>query len=400
VGLERLLQEDKSAIDGRRIALICNATSVDSSLRHAADLLKQRPDVRLVALWGPEHGVRGDAQDMVHVDGVPSDPLTQLPVYSLYGQTEASLQPTDEMLRGIDAVVFDVQDVGSRYYTFVWTLALAMRACAKRGVEMIVLDRPNPIGGEAGSIEGASIEPGYESFVGLYPVPNRHGMTAGELALYVNEVHGIGCRLKVVAMEGWCREQYYDDTGLPWVLPSPNMPTQDTALVYPGQCLFEGTALSEGRGATRPFEIFGAPYVDGTRLAEEVVGEPGALEGVRLRPLVFRPTFHKHAGLPCGGLQLHVTDRRRFRPYRTSVALLRAIHRLWPQQFQWRHQPYEFVTEIHAVDLLAGGPWLREGIERGASLHQLTAAWPEQERAFERARAPFLLYGSAAGGAG
>ncbi len=384
-GLERLLDDEARLVVGRRIGLICNPTSVDAELRHAADLLLARGDVKLDVLFGPEHGVRGEAQDMDAVEA-GRDPITGLRCHSLYGADVGSLEPTDAMLEGLDALVFDIQDIGTRYYTFVWTMALAMRACARRGIDMIVLDRPNPIGGT--QVEGGLVAPGFDSFVGLYPVAVRHGMTAGEIARFVNDACGIGCALTVVAMQGWRRDMYFRETRLPWVLPSPNMPTVETALVYPGMCLVEGTEISEGRGCTRPFEIFGAPYIDGVRLAEELSGLPG----VRLRPLVFRPTFHKHAGKGCGGLQIHVYARGEFLPFKTGVGVLRAIKKLWPEHFRWRDKPYEFVTTIPAIDLLCGSAEVRQGIESGAALDDIAATWRKPEAEFVEHRRPYLLY--------
>jgi uncharacterized protein YbbC (DUF1343 family) len=270
----------------------------------------------------------------------------------------------------------------------VWTLGLAMGAAARAGIEVVVCDRPNPLGGV--EVEGGRVHPGFESFVGWHPVSNRHGMTAGELAGLVNAERRLGCRLHVVRMEGWRREMLWADTGLPWVLPSPNMPAPDTALVYPGMCLLEGTEASEGRGTTRPFEICGAPWVDGRRLAEALEAE--ALPGLRVRPLAFRPTFHKVAGQVCGGIQLHVTDAARFRPYRTGVAVVRALARLGGAEFRWRARPYEFVADRPAIDLLAGSADLRRQIEAGVPLGEMIAAWQAGEDDFRAARRPYLLY--------
>jgi uncharacterized protein YbbC (DUF1343 family) len=387
-GLERLVAGDVPALHGRRLGLIANPTAVDAELRHAVDLLAATPGLTLTTLFGPEHGLRGDAQDMIGVAGDARDARTGLPVYSLYGHDAASLSPTPAMLEGLDVLVYDVQDVGSRYYTFVWTMVLAMRAAARAKIAFAVLDRPNPIGGDA--IEGGAIEPGYESFVGLVSCPNRHGMTAGEIARWRAEVEQLDVELHVVRVEGWRRAMYFEDTGLPWVMPSPNMPTRDTALVYPGMCLVEGTELSEGRGTTRPFEIAGAPFVDGYALAAAL--EADGLPGVRFRPLVVTPTFQKHAGTPCGGVQLHVTDRRAFRPYLTGVAFLRAVRRVHGDAMRWRTRAYEFVDQIPAIDLLAGTAKIREGIDAGAGLAELAATWRDAEAAFATERTPYLLY--------
>ena len=386
-GLARLATDGSSLLEGRRLGLIVNPTAVDTELRHAIDLLTARPDLKVTALFGPEHGVRGDAQDMIDVDDA-RDARTDLPVHSLYGATEASLTPTPAMLADIDVLVYDVQDIGSRYYTFVWTMVLAMRACAKAGKAFCVLDRPNPLGGL--HIEGGAIQSGFESFVGLVSCPNRHGLTAGEIARWRHDVEKLDVELFVISMRGWDREMRFEHTGLPWVLPSPNMPTLETALVYPGMCLVEGTELSEGRGTTRPFELAGAPYLDGHRLAADLVAME--LPGVKIRPAGFLPQFQKHAKQACNGIQLHVTNPETYRPYRTGVAFLKAAHDQDPARFKWRTKAYEFVDKIPAIDLLAGTAALREGIEAGASLDDLAARWPRDEGAFAEERAAYTLY--------
>lgn len=374
-------------MDGRRIGLICNPTAVDVTLRHAIELLGARKELKLAALFGPEHGVRGDAQDMISVEAA-SDPRSGLPVHSLYGATEATLTPTPEMLAGIDVLIYDVQDIGSRYYTFVWTMVLAMRACAKAGVAFCVLDRPNPIGGV--HIEGPSIAAGFESFVGLVAAPVRHGMTAGEIARWRHAVENLDLELAVISMASYQRDLHFEHTGLPWVMPSPNMPTLDTALVYPGMCLVEGTELSEGRGTTRPFELAGAPHLDGHALAATLAAME--LPGVAFRAAQFTPQFGKHQKQVCGGVQLHITHPEQFRPLRTGVAFLKAAHDQAPDKFVWRERAYEFVDTIPAIDLLAGGAWLREGIAAGASLDELTRRWPRDEGAFADEREQYLLY--------
>ena len=386
-GLARLAAEGSSLLAGRRVGLLCNPTAVDAELRHAVELLGARDDLQLTALFGPEHGVRGDAQDMISVD-TARDPRSGLPVHSLYGHTLASLTPTAAMLDEIDVMVYDVQDVGSRYYTFVWTMVLAMRACAAAGKAFVVLDRPNPIGGV--HIEGGAITPGFESFVGLVSCPNRHGMTAGEIARWRHATEKLDLDLAVIGMRGWARDMHYDHTGLPWVMPSPNMPTVETALVYPGMCLVEGTELSEGRGTTRPFELAGAPWIDGDRLAADMTAME--LPGCKLRPVVYTPMFHKGSGGPVGGVQIHVTNVDTYRPYRTGVAFVKACHDQDTAKFAWRHRAYEFVDTIPAIDLLAGSAALREGIAAGASLDDLARRWPRDEGAFAEERAEFLLY--------
>jgi len=383
-GLQRLLDGDGPDLRGLKLGLLANPTSVDTEMRHSIDLLRAR-GLELTALFGPEHGLRGDAQDMIAV-GTQRDRKTGLPVHSLYGSTEESLAPRPADLAGLDALVYDIQDVGSRYYTYVWTMVLAMRACARAGVKVIVLDRPNPIGGDL--VEGGDVHPGFTSFVGLMSVPNRHGMTAGEIAVMAREVEKLDVDLTVVEMDGWRRAMGYSDTGLPWVMPSPNMPTEDTALVYPGMCLVEGTQLSEARGTTRPFELSGAPFVDGDELAAALARDcPGAY----FRPVVFTPTFHKHGGQPCGGVQIHVHDRRAFRPYLTGVAFLRHVRAQRPDEFAWRTHAYEFVDTVPAIDLLCGSAAVREGIDAGASVADLAATWAAEEKDFALRRGAWLL---------
>lgn len=386
-GLARVVSDGSSLLEGKRLGLLVNATAVDAELHHAIDLLRARSDLKLTALFGPEHGVRGDAQDMISVD-TARDAHSDLPVHSLYGTTAASLTPTPEMLDGIDVMVYDVQDVGSRYYTFVWTMVLAMRACAAAGKAFCVLDRPNPIDGL--HLEGPLIEPGFESFVGLVSCPVRHGLTAGEIARWRHAVEKLDLELAVISMRGWQRDMRFEHTGLPWVMPSPNMPTPDTALVYPGMCLLEGTELSEGRGTTRPFELAGAPYLDGHRLAADLAAMQ--LPGAMFRPTVFTPMFQKHHPRACGGVQIHVTNPETFRPYRTGVAFLKACYDQSPASFKWRAKAYEFVEDIPAIDLLTGGDAIRKGIEAGASLDELTARWPRDEGDFAAERAEYLLY--------
>ena len=393
-GLDRLRDGDLKLEPNQRVGLLCHAASVDSGLRHAAGVVTRMCEgagARLVRLFGPEHGVRGDAQDMVGVSDEPRrDPLLGLIVVSLYGAELSSLRPQPEHLADLDLLLVDLQDVGSRYYTYVWTLVLCMEVCAemKSPPRVLVLDRPNPLGGAV--VEGPGIEAGYHSFVGLHDLPSRHGLTMGELALLCREERGLRVELEVLGMEGWQREHLFDATGLPWVLPSPNMPTLDSALVYPGGCLMEGTNLSEGRGTTRPFELTGAPYVDGQVLARALKAE--GLPGVRPRPVGFSPTFQKHSGSLCGGVQLHITDRDAFRPLRTGVALLRAARQAWPGAFAWREEAYEFVDDKPAIDLLAGGAWLREGVDGGADLEEICAGWNAQEQAFCERREQYLLY--------
>jgi uncharacterized protein YbbC (DUF1343 family) len=360
---------------------------VDGGLRHAADLLHRLPGVRLVALFGPEHGVRGDAQYMAAV-GEERDRRTGLPAHSLYGSTRDSLAPSPRQLAGLDALCVDLQDVGSRYYTYQATMQLCLEAAARAGVAVVVLDRPNPVGGLL--VEGPALRPGFESFCGLHDLAPRHGLTMGELARLLAAELRLDVALTVLPCRGWRRGMAWRETGLPWVLPSPNMPTPETALVYPGMCLLEGTNLSEGRGTTRPFELLGAPWLDGHRLAEDLARQ--RLPGVRFRPATFVPTWDKHAGVRCHGVELHVRDPVAFRPVRTGLACVLHARAQDPARFGWRTEPYEFVEGIPAFDLLCGSDRERRAIEAGATLLELTRPWVAEERAFARRRAPFLLY--------
>jgi uncharacterized protein YbbC (DUF1343 family) len=384
-GLDELAATRFAALQGLRVGAIVNPTSVDAGLRHAADLLHAAPGVTLAALFGPEHGIRGDVQYLEEVGGAV-DPRTGVPEHSLYGKDFASLTPRDEHLAGLDALLFDVQDVGSRYYTYLATMGLAMRAAAKRKLRFVVLDRPNPIGGAA--VEGGIVHSGYESFVGLWPIAARHGLTAGELARFVNEE--IRCDLHVVELRGWKREMLFEETRLPWVLPSPNMPTVDTALLYPGMCLLEGTNLSEGRGTTRPFELFGTPWLDAQHLADALATEN--IPGVRFRPCSFTPTWDKHKGARCHGVQIHLADRRAVEAVRLGVACIVHARAQDPARFRWRTEKYEFVEHLPAIDLLAGSNAFRTGVEAGKGVAELCAPWDGECDAFARRRAAFLLY--------
>ena len=382
-GLERLLDRPEP-VRGLRIGLVCNASTITPDLAHGSVALAARRGVRLAALFGPEHGIAADAQDLVEV-GDSRDRATALPVYSLYGEKRV---PSADMLSGVDAMVFDVQDVGSRYYTFIYTLLHVMEACAKEKKRVVVLDRPNPIGGDL--VDGNLLDPAYRSFVGLHPLAVRHGMTLGELALMFRDERALGVDLQVVAMKGWRRGMAYEDTGLPWVLPSPNMPTVDTAFVYPGGCLVEGTNLSEGRGTTRPFELVGAPWLDSAALARDLDRE--RIPGAGFRATAFTPTFHKHAGVLCHGVQLHVSDRRRFPAFLAYLLLIFHARRQAPERFAWRDPPYEYERVKLPIDILCGTDRIRTAIEAGISPKRLAAGWAKESAAFRRRRAKHLLY--------
>jgi uncharacterized protein YbbC (DUF1343 family) len=389
LGIDILAEEGFRRLRGLRVGAIVNASSVDGQFRHLADLLAEGPGgLSLRALFAPEHGLGGAKAYMVPVEDSPS---AQLPVHSLYGDSVASLKPRPKQLSGLDALVFDIQDIGCRYYTYVYTMALAMQAAAEARLKFFVLDRPNPLGGIA--VQGNLVQPGFESFVGLYPLPNRHGMTTGELALLFNRHFGIGCELEVVPCEGWKRPHLFGETGLSFVPPSPNMPNPETALVYPGICLCEGTNLSEGRGTTLPFLQWGAPWAEGKRLAGELNAQ--GLPGVVFRPVHFIPGFDKHAGEACEGVFLHVTDARSFLPWETGVACFWVAQKCFPQHFAFRTEPYEFVEDILAFDLLSGSSRLRERMQTAATLEALLQKTPEEQRAWETflsVRKSHLLY--------
>jgi uncharacterized protein YbbC (DUF1343 family) len=386
LGIDQISTLLRQKLKGKKIGILCHTASVNSKLVHLINLLAPHPSP-LTRLFSPEHGLWGIAQDMESVTE-EKEPKTGLPIHSLYGPTSESLKPRKEWLKGLDAIVCDLQDVGSRYYTFVYTISLMMQAYKEVGIPIYVLDRPNPINGT--DVEGGVIQKGFESFVGFYPIANRHGMTMGELVWMFNEAFEIWADLTVVKMKGWKRKQYFDETKLPWVLPSPNMPTPETALVYPGMCLIEATEISEGRGTTRPFEICGAPYINPNRLVERQ--NEFRLPGVVFRPLYFKPTFQKFAGEVCGGIQIHVIDRKRFKPYLTGLAVLKAIHDLYPNDFRWRKKPYEFVSEISAIDLLTGSAQFRKSLEAGKPWKEIKENYEEGKSLFLKLRKEFLLY--------
>jgi uncharacterized protein YbbC (DUF1343 family) len=383
LGSERLLAS--GTLDGAGVGVVSNPASVDRDLRHVADRVAAHPRARLAAIFGPQHGFRSNLQENMIETAHARDDIRRVPVYSLYSETR---EPTAEMLRGVDVLLIDLQDVGTRIYTYIYTMANCLGAAKRHGVKVLVCDRPNPIGGTA--VEGPMLERGFESFVGMFPIPMRHGMTIGELARLFNEAFGIGADLTVVPMEGWQRSMYFDATGAQWVLPSPNIPTLDTTIVYPGTVLFEGANVSEGRGTTRPFELLGAPWVDAERFADAL--NRSNLPGVRFRPAVIEPTFHKWAKATCGGCQIHVVDRNAFRPVETGVALLAAFRASDPSRFAWRDPPYEYEHEKLPIDILAGSSTLREQIEKGMSASEIAASWEEPAAEFLRLRKQVLLY--------
>jgi uncharacterized protein YbbC (DUF1343 family) len=404
-GLEVLARTRPKWLRGKRVGLLMHSASVTSDFVSARDVVSKIFARKLTALFGPQHGFGSEKQDNMVESPHGYDTELMIPVYSLYSETR---KPTAAMLNHVDVLLVDLQDVGCRVYTFEWTTALALEACAAAGKEVVILDRPNPLGGEV--VEGNLVREGYRSFVGLYPVPMRHGLTLGEMAALVNarlgnapksarptsrrDGPGISCpgacKLTVIPMRGWRRKMTFPDTGLPWVLPSPNMPTFETAMVYPGQVLLEGTNMSEGRGTTRPFEIFGAPYLDLKRF--RAAFDSRRLPGVVLREQPFQPTFQKWSGKLCFGFQIQVTDRRAFRPYLTTLAILQDVlaeHRL---DFIWKQPPYEYVIDKLPVDVLTGDPAVRKVLESGSSLSRLERSWKKEIGAFQREVRPFHLY--------
>ncbi|MFN2577225.1 MAG: exo-beta-N-acetylmuramidase NamZ domain-containing protein [Pyrinomonadaceae bacterium] len=385
LGLERLLDEQLDLVRGKRIGLVCNQASVDHNFRHAADILHEHSEINLTTLFGPQHGIRGDVQDNMVETAHATDRKTGLPVYSLYSETR---EPTEAMLREVDVIVVDLQDVGTRIYTFVYTLANCMRAAKKFGKQVIACDRPNPINGV--QTEGAILDPAFASFVGQFPIATRHGMTVCELGRMFNQHFGIGCELECIPMAGWSRELWYDDADGPWVLPSPNMPTLDSATVFPGSVHLEGTQMSEGRGTTRPFELVGAPYIDAEAFASELINLN--LPGVYFRACVFMPTFQKHAGKGCGGVQIHVMDRQAFKPALTGIAIVKTAFEMYRKDFRWKDPPYEYEYDRNPFDLIAGTDKVRKAIQEGDSLEAIERSWEQPLEAFNRTRAGFLLY--------
>lgn len=373
LGLDHIADHLRAKWKGARVGLLCHAASVTSDGRHARNILASSGEWKLTTLFGPEHGASTSAQDMEPVPPLPrrrtsannTGPTAAIPTFSLYGATFDSLSPTPRMLADVDVLVVDLQDIGTRYYTYIWTTALCLRACARVGKPVIVCDRPNPINGV--TVEGPTIEPGFESFVGLYPIPVRHAMTIGEVAQHVNTKHGIDAQLEIVQMDGWRREWYWDETGLPWVNPSPNMRSLSAATLYPGLCLLEATNISEGRGTSTPFELCGAPWIDGKDLARKLCQTD--IGGIGIEAIEFTPLARKYADKKCGGVRFTITDREKFRPYEFGLTLLRTLATF--KGFRWRDPsgyppddgPYEFVTDRPAIDLLTGSPAVRREID-------------------------------------
>lgn len=383
-GCDILAGESCIRLEGKKAGLLVNPASVSGSLIHTANILR-RSSVDLTCIFGPQHGLRGDTQaNMVEWEGY-THPEFNIPVYSLYGKTR---EPADGMLEELDIVVIDLPDIGARPYTYLWTAVLMMRACARTGVEVLVLDRPNPIGGE--QVEGPLLNRQYFSFVGIHPLPMRHGLTIGEALMMVNKADVSPCRLEVVRLEGWKRDMYFHRTGLPWVMPSPNIPTPGTAMVYPGMVLLETTNISEGRGTTQPFEIAGAPWIAPRQLVSTLAEH--RIAGVTFRPLEFTPTWDKYAGSLCGGIQLHITDIDTFRPVRCAAILIDTISSLYPDRFEWLPPPYEYEEKSMPADIISGGSRLREVIDSSERIETLFESWETEENRFRTDRKRYLLY--------
>jgi uncharacterized protein YbbC (DUF1343 family) len=385
LGIDVILEEPPDILAKARFALLANQASVDGQLRHTKNLLFQRFPRNFVRLFSPQHGFRGEKQDNMVVSRDYTDRALGIPVVSLYGE---STEPSTELLEDLDVLIIDLQDVGTRVYTFIHTTALAMKACKEAGVEVIILDRPNPIGGFM--VEGNVLKPEMASFVGLYPIPMRHGMTMGEMARMCNQHFGIHAPLRVVPMRGWERLMQFPETGLIFVPPSPNMPLWETTQVYPGQVIWEGTNVSEGRGTTRPFEWFGAPFIDPLELKEAFLKRK--LEGLILRDIAFEPTFHKWQGRICHGFHIHVVEPMLYEPYFTSLCLLQDIIKLYRPELAWKNPPYEYEYHRLPIDLIIGDPVIRQKIEAGEDLETIRDGWIKGLKEFLEIREAYLLY--------
>jgi uncharacterized protein YbbC (DUF1343 family) len=384
-GLERFLESPPKWVLNTRIGLLCNPASIDRSFNHARLLIHDRFPDKLTALYSPQHGFFAEKQDNMVESADMIDPLLKIPVYSLYGQTR---NPTKEMLGPIDVLIVDLQDVGTRVYTFMYTLSYCLEAARAFNKKVVVLDRPNPINGLA--IEGNRLDPHWRSFVGRYPLPMRHGLTMGELARLFNEHFGIGCDLDVIPMKGWRRSMYFQQTGLPWVPPSPNLPSPLSTMVYPGQVIWEGTNVSEGRGTALPFEIFGAPYLKPERIVSTIGAE--SIPGAILRQIVFEPGANKWQAQPCRGFQIHITNPQEYRPYATSMRLLQAVIRDHKKEFKWKQPPYEYETERLPIDLIIGDRKIRRRLEKLEPLEDITESWQAELTEFADISRRFHLY--------
>ncbi len=383
LGIDRLVSDDFRSLRGMKIGLLSMSSCCDSRLIPTISLLKGTKRIEIVALFAPEHGLHGALQDQIAVPDSTHD--AGIKIHSLYGRQR---KPALAALENTDAIVIDLQDIGARYYTFLWSAMLMIRQAAKSDKIIIVLDRPNPLNGI--DVQGPVLDANFASFVGLYSVPIRHGMTIGEICAMLSKTENLKADLRIVKMHGWRRSDYYDQTSLLWNMPSPNMPHFSTAMIYPGMCLIEGTNLSEGRGTTRPFEIFGAPWVDAQRLLRELNRKH--IRGAAFRPVHFIPTFHKYRGELCAGLQIYVKDRRKFKPVTAGLEIIRTLYRLFPDSFRWRNPPYEYEKKKMPFDILIGNRWIREGIEQGVGIRTLQERWMPELKKYKMARKKYLLY--------
>lgn len=384
-GLERFIAAPPKRIFGSRIGILCNPASIDRKYRHIRDLLNSQFPGEVTALFSPQHGFYAEKQDNMIESGHTIDPVLQVPVFSLYGETRI---PSKEMFDHIDTLIVDLQDAGTRVYTFIYTMAHCLEAAKQFGKQVFVLDRPNPINGVM--IEGNRLSSGCVSFVGRYPIPMRHGLTIGEISLMFNNYFGINCDLEVIPMRGWDRSMFFQDTGLPWVPPSPNLPTPVSAMVYPGQVVWEGTNVSEGRGTTQPFELFGAPYMNTKEIISLMDGQ--SFSGVLLREVVFEPTSNKWKGEPCNGFQIHVTDPLEYKPYITTLKLLQSIIALYRDSFEWKMPPYEYEHERLPADLIIGDTEIRRRIEKLDSVDEIAESWADDLDAYLTICREFYLY--------
>jgi uncharacterized protein YbbC (DUF1343 family) len=384
-GLDRIREGEWKRLTGYRLGLLANQASLDGRLHTAGEVIDRLFPGQLKALFGPQHGYGGEDQDNMIETSHSHDKTLNIPILSLYSDTR---EPRPDMFEMIDMLIIDLQDVGTRVYTFASTMLNCLRAAAEQGKKVLVLDRPNPLGGEV--VEGNLLRPELYSFVGPYRFPMRHGLTMGEMARIFNKVFGLDCDLEIMPMEGWRREMLWHETGLRWIMPSPNMPFPETAFVYPGQVVWEGTNLSEGRGTCRPFEIFGAPFLD-TRAVKQAL-EPGGTEGCYLQEYLFRPTFHKWEDRLCRGFMIHVLDLHIYQPYFTSIALLSAVMDIHRDEFEWKQPPYEYEYKKKPIDMIMGDPSLRHDLKAGGPLSIIKEKWQADLASFVSWRRPYLIY--------
>ncbi|WP_339138354.1 MAG: DUF1343 domain-containing protein [Candidatus Electrothrix sp. GW3-4] len=385
IGIEHLIADPPASFAGKRLALLCNQASTDRHFRHSRDLIMQAFPGQLTCLFSPQHGFFSEKQDNMIESDHAKDTTSGVPIFSLYGEKR---KPTAAMFEHFDILLIDLQDVGTRVYTFIWTVVYCLQRAAETGKKVVVLDRPNPVGGQL--VEGNLLKPKFRSFVGLYEIPMQHGLTMGELALLCNREMGIDAELEIIRMQGWQREMFFVDTGFPWVFPSPNMPSPLTALVYPGQVIWEGTNISEGRGTTLPFELAGAPFVNPAQVLEHLsrIDLPGCV----LRPLVFEPTSGKWANQACAGFHLHVTEPPAFRSYRLSLALFQALFHLYPGEFAYKQPPYEYEYDLLPMDLIFGDQKVRNALEEGENIIELERSWQAELKEFDALRHSVFLY--------